>query len=930
MDYKSTLNLPRTGFPMKANLAQREPEVLAHWKAIDLYRALLARNASGPRFLLHDGPPYANGNIHLGHTLNKVLKDVIVKSRAMAGFHTPYVPGWDCHGLPIELQVEKELGRAKKEAMPKVEVRRRCRAYAEKYVAIQRAEFERLGVIGDWEHPYLTMDFAYEADEVRVLGECIDAGLLYRGRKPVHWCPSCRTALAEAEVEYADVVSPAVFVTYPLVEPLPAALADVGGEIAAAAWTTTPWTLPASLAVAVHPEHEYVVVEAGGRRLVVAAALVPALAQAMRLADAPRELARFRGAALEGARVRHPWLERVVPVVLADYVTLDSGTGLVHTAPGHGQEDYETGRRYGLEVYAPVDDRGRFTADVPEYAGTRVFDADARIVERLRGVGTLLAAEDFAHSYPHCWRCKNPIVFRATEQWFLALDGPKHAGAAGPSLRQRALAEIERVRWVPDWGRDRIAGMIAARPDWCLSRQRDWGVPVVALYCEACGEPHASRALCEHVAALFEQEGADAWFARPVADLAPPGLACARCGGTAFRRESDILDVWFDSGVSWRAVVQRRPDLGGRADMYLEGSDQHRGWFHSALLTAVAVADAAPYDVVLTHGFLLDGQGRKMSKSGGNAVVPAEVIKRHGAELLRLWVAAEDYRGDVRASEEIIGHLVEAYRRVRNTARFLLSNLYDFDPARDAVAAEALPPLDRWALHRTEALARRVREAYGAYEFHVVVHAINNFCAVDLSALYLDVRKDRLYCERPDAGERRATQTVLHAILDALVRLMAPVLSFTAEEAWRYMPSVPAASPLLAGFPAVPAAWRDDGLGARMERVLAARAAVTKAIEDARQAGLVKQSSEARVVLEADAELTALLADPSFELAALFLVGAVEPGLVGGPETPLCPGLRVRVERAPGAKCERCWLVRRLGSDPRHASLCARCAAVVV
>jgi len=928
MDYKATLNLPRTDFPMKANLAQREPEVLAHWKAIDLYRALLARNAAGPRFVLHDGPPYANGNIHLGHTLNKVLKDVIVKSRAMAGYFTPFVPGWDCHGLPIELQVEKELGRARKETLSKVAIRERCRAYAARFVDIQRAEFERLGVLGDWEHPYLTMDFGYEAEEARVLGECIAAGLLYRGRKPVHWCPSCRTALAEAEVEYADIVSPAVFVTYALVPPLPGLLAPLEGEIALAAWTTTPWTLPASLAVAVHPAHEYVVVAVGGRLLVVAAARVPALVAALGVAEAPREVARFPGAALEGCRARHPWLDRIVPVVLADYVTLESGTGLVHTAPGHGQEDYDTGRRYNLEVYAPVDEAGRFTPDVPEYAGLRVFDADPRIVARLREAGALLAAEEFSHSYPHCWRCKSPIVFRATEQWFLALDRPLD-GDGGPSLRDRALAEIERVRWVPEWGHDRIAGMIAARPDWCLSRQRDWGVPVVALFCEACGEPHASRTLCEHVAALFEQEGADAWFARPVEALVPPELACARCGSRAFRRETDILDVWFDSGVSWRAVVQRRPELGGHADMYLEGSDQHRGWFHSALLTAVALTGSAPYDTVVTHGFLLDGQGRKMAKSGGNAVVPADVIRRHGAELLRLWVAAEDYRGDMRASEEILGHLVEAYRRVRNTVRFLLSNLYDFDPTRDGMPVEQLPLLERWVLHRTAAVARRVREAYDSFEFHLVFHALNNFCAVDLSALYLDVRKDRLYCERAAGRERRGTQVALHAMLDVLVRLMAPVLSFTAEEAWRFMPGVPAPSPFLAGFPDLPSAWQDDALASRMDRLLAARAGVTKAVEDARQRGIVRQPSEAAVVVAAEPDLAALIADPAFEFGTLALVAAVQVGAVDGPPSPVCPGLRVRVERAPGEKCERCWLVRSLGSDPRHPRLCARCVSVV-
>ena len=921
MDYKDTLNLPRTDFPMRANLAQREPELVERWRAMRLYERLLEANAGRPRFVLHDGPPYANGHIHLGHTLNKVLKDVIVKHRAMSGRYAPYVPGWDCHGLPIELQVERTLGRAKKESLPKTEVRTRCREYAEEFVGVQREEFRRLGVLGDWEHPYLTMDPAYTAAEVRALGRCIAAGLLYRGKKPVHWCPSCATALAEAEVEYEDVTSPSAYVAYPFLAPLPAPLAGLA-DPAAAVWTTTPWTLPASLAVAVHPDHEYVAAELAGRVLVVAAGLVGAVGAALGAAASARVLARFRGNALEGARCRHPWLERTVPVVLADYVTLESGTGLVHTAPGHGQEDYETGQRYGLDVLAPVDPRGRFTAEAGEWAGTLVFDADAKIVERLRTEGALLAASPFRHSYPHCWRCKSPIVFRATEQWFLGMERG--------DIRRRALAEIDRVRWVPAWGRERIQGMIATRPDWCLSRQRDWGVPVVALYCEGCNGPLVSEALCEHVAAIFEREGADAWFARPVADLVPPGARCPSCGGTAFRREHDILDVWFDSGVSWSAVVDRRPELGGHADLYLEGSDQHRGWFHSALLTGVAVMGRAPYDIVLTHGFTLDGAGRKMSKSLDNVIAPEEVIKRHGAELLRLWVAAEDYREDVRISEEILGQLVEAYRRIRNTARFLLANLFDFDPVRDAVAVERLPELERWVLHRTHALATRCLAAYEDLEFHVLYHALNNFCSVDLSAFYLDVRKDRLYCERADSPERRATQTVLHAVLDVLVRVMAPVLSFTAEDVWRFMPGGGRAeSVFLAGMPALPDAWRDDALAERFERLLAVRAAVAKAIEEKRSVGEVKQASEARVVLAAS-DADGLLAERAAELPALFLTAEVELGETRDlAESPLVPGLRLRVERSRGGKCPRCWTVRTLGADARHPDLCARCATVL-
>jgi isoleucyl-tRNA synthetase len=920
MDYKNTLNLPRTEFPMRANLPQREPAIIEQWEQMGLYQKLQDANAGKPRFVLHDGPPYANGHIHIGHTLNKVLKDIIVKHRAMSGFQAPYVPGWDCHGLPIELQVEKELGRAKKDAMPKVEVRRHCREYAERFVGIQRDGFRRLGVLADWERPYLTMAAAYSAEEVRILGRHVAAGFLYRGKKPVLWCPSCSTALAEAEVEYETVESPSVYVAYELCEPLPAPLADLGA-VAAAVWTTTPWTLPASLAVAVHPEHDYVVLRAGGRAVVVGAALASALAEPLGL-EGPA-LARLKGHALEGARARHPWIDRVVPVVLADYVTLESGTGLVHTAPGHGQEDYQTGLKYGLEVLAPVDARGRFTDAVPEWAGEPVAKANPVIVEHLRTSGSLLAARRITHSYPHCWRCKNPVIFRATEQWFIGLDRNE--------LREKALAEIDRVRWVPQWGRERIHGMIATRPDWCVSRQRDWGVPVVAMFCEGCGEPLVSQALCDHVAGIFEQEGADAWFVRPVDELVPAGTRCATCGGSSFRRETDILDVWFDSGVSWSAVLAQRPELGGHADLYLEGSDQHRGWFHSSLLTSAAVAGRAPYDTVLTHGFTLDGTGRKMSKSEGNAIEPEEVWAKHGAELLRLWVAAEDYREDVRVSQEILAQQVETYRRIRNTARFLLSNLFDFDPVQDRVLHRDMPPLERWILHRTHALATRVQAAYEAYEFHVVYHALNNFCSVDLSALYLDVRKDRLYCERASMPERRAAQTAMLGVLDVLVRVMAPVLSFTAEEIWRHVPgSGRAASVFLAGMPVLPAEWQAPELADAYTKLLEIRAAITKALEEARRADTLKQATEACAVLRVAGDLERFVRAHAAELQELCMLAdlVVDPTAATAP-SPVVPGLGVRVEPARGAKCARCWIVRPVGSDPEHPALCARCAAVL-
>ncbi|HEY2388285.1 MAG TPA: isoleucine--tRNA ligase [Candidatus Binatia bacterium] len=914
-----------TSFPMRANLPAREPEILARWKRDDLYARMLEARAGRPRYVLHDGPPYANGNIHLGHALNKIVKDIIVKYKHMAGFLAPYVPGWDCHGLPIELQVEKSLGKEKKAALSKPEIRKLCREYAAKFVGIQREEFERLGVIGDWAKPYLTMDFAYEATEIRELAKVVKSGDLYRGKKPVHWCAACRTALAEAEVEYKDVSSPSVYVAFALREPYPKELAALAGTpVDAVIWTTTPWTLPANLAIAAHPDVEYVVVPAkDGRLVLVARALVPKLGAFVDADAAVR--ATVTGRALEGARARHPWIDRDVPLILGDHVTLDAGTGLVHTAPGHGQEDYDVGRRYGLEVYAPVDDVGRFLPEVAEFAGMKVFEANPKIVEHLRGVGRLMASEPLMHSYPHCWRCKHPVIFRATEQWFISM--------AANDLRGRTLAAIEKVRWIPAWGKDRIAGMVGNRPDWCISRQRAWGVPIIALHCEQCAAANTSAALLEHVADIFARESADAWFARPVAELVPPGFACEQCSGTKFRKEEDILDVWFDSGVSFAAVVEQRPELGGRADLYFEGRDQHRGWFQSSLLTAVATRDRAPYDTVLTHGFFLDEDARKMSKSSGNVVAPQKIVAQHGADILRLWVSAEDYREDMRISREILDRAVEAYRRIRNTARFLLGNLADFDPARDTVARADMLELDRFTLDRVQAFVARCARAYDAFEFHTVYHALNNFCSVDLSALYLDIVKDRLYCEGARSLERRSAQTALLAILDAMVRIMAPVLSFTAEEIWGCMPAAPgrAASVLLADFPQPDPALVDGELAADWERLLEVRAAVTKTIEGLRQRGEVGHSLEVRVLLAADEPLATLLASWRERLAEIFIVSQVElrgPGEVSG-ESPVA-GLRVAAERAEGDKCARCWNWKTdVGSDARVPTVCGRCARVL-
>ncbi len=700
MEYKETLNLPQTEFPMRANLAQREPATLARWEGMGLHRRMAENRKGRPTFVLHDGPPYANGHIHIGHALNKILKDMIVKYRTMAGALSVYVPGWDCHGLPIEHQVDKTLG-AKKGAIPTGDKRRLCREYAAKFIDIQREEFKRLGVLGDWENPYRTMTFDYEAGILREFGRFVESGAVYQGTKPVYWCLSCRTALAEAEVEYADHTSPSIHVKFPFAEPpekIHPALA--GKKVFFVIWTTTPWTIPANLGIALHPDYDYVALEAGGEVYVVAEGLAERFAAETGLSS-PTTLATFRAGHLERMRCRHPFADRDSLLVLADYVTLEAGTGCVHTAPGHGREDYETGLKYGLPILAPLNDEGRFTADVPFFAGERVFDANPKVNEKLAEVGALMTRREITHSYPHCWRCKSPVIFRATKQWFISMDRT--------GLREKALAGIRTVRWIPGWGQERIEGMIANRPDWCISRQRAWGVPIALFRCEGCGHHLLDRKLIDHVAGFFEKEGADAWFDRDVSELLPPGTACPECGGTAFGKETDILDVWFDSGVSYACVCEGKENLGVPVDLYLEGSDQHRGWFHSSLLAAVGTRGVPPYRGVLTHGFVVDGKGEAMHKSKGNVIAPEEIIKKHGAELLRLWVAAADYRDDIRLSKDILDRLTEAYRKIRNTIRYLLASLSDFDPARDAVPVDRMEEIDRYALVLFDRLASKVR-----------------------------------------------------------------------------------------------------------------------------------------------------------------------------------------------------------------------------
>ncbi len=934
MDYKSTLNLPKTDFPMKANLPQREPAMLAWWEEQKLYDQIQALGKGRPRYVLHDGPPYANGRIHIGHALNKVLKDIIVKSKTMAGFHSPYVPGWDCHGLPIEHQVMKELGDKKKD-LDVSAIRRLCRDYAERYVNIQRDEFKRLGVLGEWEHPYLTMTPTYEATIIREFAKFVERGGVYKGLKPVLWCTQDQTALAEAEVEYDDHTSPSIYVKFPVVTS-PSVLAktfpgmsfpDGTKLVSVVIWTTTPWTLPANQAVCIHQDFDYAFVQVGDELLIVAEKLVDNVAKACGFSDYRVVGLKKGGEGFEGLETQRPLSTGLSPILLGDFVTLDQGTGCVHIAPGHGMEDYllvlehnakaSPGER--LEILAPVDNRGRFTAIVKEFAGQQVLKANPKIVEYLQGNGRLLGHGSLNHSYPHCWRCKNPVIFRATEQWFVSMETN--------DLRRETLAEIERVRWIPSYGRDRIFGMIENRPDWCLSRQRVWGVPIPGFTCSTCQHVLADPAIVEHIAALMESNGADVWFEQSAGDLLPGETTCPKCGGTGFEKERDILDVWFESGVSYAAVLKSRKWW--PADLYLEGSDQHRGWFHSALLAGVTTDHRAPYQAVLTHGFVVDGQVKKMSKSAGNVVAPQDVIKQSGAEIIRLWVAAQDYREDLRISQEILTHLIEAYRKIRNTSRFLLSNLYDFDPSAHAVSYDQLPELDRWALMRLGELIAKVRRAYQDFEFHTIFHALNNFCSVDLSAVYLDILKDRLYTFRADSKLRRGSQTVLYEIIVVLAKLMAPILSFTADEIWQMLPEAArkdATSVHLASLPEEQSRWKDHALESRWEKLLTYRTHIQGELEARRRDKIIGSSLEAHVRIEAGPEAHQFLATYTGDLSTIFIVSRVTlvPAGIGPAD------IRVTVEKSAAPKCERCWNYREaVGKDRDHPTLCERCVEAV-
>lgn len=931
MDYRETLNLPQTKFKMKANLTQREPMALKRWEKENLYAQLQQAAADRPLFVLHDGPPYANGNIHLGTAFNKVLKDIILRSKRMAGFNAPYIPGWDCHGLPIEHNVDVELG-AKKQTISILGKRAACRSYAEKWIKTQREQFKRLGVLGDWGNPYLTMNFGYEAVIAREFNTFLLSGAVVRSKKPVYWCADCGTALAEAEVDYADHTSPSVYVKFPVKDDLGAVAPELAGkQVSVLIWTTTPWTLPANLAIAFHPDFEYAAVAVQGEIWILAKELVDSCMKLFGLEDYSI-LAVFSAAGLEGKHCRHPFMERDSLMVLADYVTADSGTGCVHTAPGHGADDYLTGLRYGLEVLSPVDDQGRYTAAAGRYEGAQVPQVNRQIVADMAAEGSLVKEMAINHSYPHCWRCKKPVMYRATAQWFISMDKLQ--------LREKALQAIKEVSWTPAWGQQRIYGMVESRPDWCLSRQRSWGVPITVLTCVACGEILKNEAVCARIDDLFCKEGADAWFKHEAADFIPEGVTCG-CGGHEFKKESDILDVWFDSGTSHAAVLEQRAELRSPADLYLEGSDQHRGWFQSSLLTSVGARGRAPYKGVLTHGYVVDGQGKKMSKSVGNVVAPQEVIDQYGAEVLRLWVASENYQDDVKVSDEILRHVSDAYRKMRNTLRFLLSNLYDFDPAKDSVAPSALQEMDRWALTKFAELSERVTSAYERYEFHAVYHGLHNFCGATISSLYMDVLKDRLYCSAPAGPERRAAQTVIYRILDGLLRLMSPILCFTTAEAWEHLHDLPQDAPLdrsifFADFAPVADIVEDETFQGRWDKLLSLRSAITRVLEGARRDKVIGLSLDAEVVVKVNGEWDDFLSGSLEQLRELCIVSGLrlardgEDGKLAFVEAEALPGVEIAVGPAPGVKCERCWTIATsVGDDQEHPALCARCAAVV-
>jgi isoleucyl-tRNA synthetase len=935
MDLKSTLNLPKTAFSMKANLPQNEPKMLAHWEQMAIYERIRDARKGSPRYLLHDGPPYTSGPIHLGTAMNKCLKDFIVKSKNMSGMDAPYVPGWDCHGLPIEIKVDKELG-GKKLQMRPTDVRAECRKYAQRFLDLQRQQFKRIGVFGRFDKPYATMNPEYESVVLETFFSFYEKGFVYKGLRAVYWCMHDETALAEAEVEYENHTSSTVWVKYGLLDD-PAAIdaALAGKKVSTIIWTTTPWTLPASMAVAFHPDEEYVALESGGEVYIVASKLAKDAAEKCGLTDT-RELAHFPGRKMERLNFQHPFLERKVLGVLADYVTMDTGTGVVHTAPSHGAEDFITGVKYGLDATSNVDEKGILRNGLPEYTGRRVWDANAPIIELVRSRGALLHTEKTEHSYPHCWRCHNPVIFRATEQWFISMDTPMPGGKSkDDTLRTRTLEEIKHVKWDPAWGEERMSNMIATRPDWCISRQRVWGVPIAVFLCESCGKPLNDPAVNRKVVELFARAGADAWFTPEAETILPADTKCPYCGGTKFEKETDIFDVWLESGASYLSLVAAEPEYPWPSDLYLEGGDQYRGWFQSSLLCGMGTRGTPPYRGVVTPGWTLDEKGQAMSKSRGNDVDPVDIANRLGGEIVRLWTASVDFREDVVGSEALMQRVGENYKKIRNTFRYILSNLYDFDPVKDAVPFDKMEALDQYMLRETCAFAADVRKSYDEFAFHRIYHRVNHFCIVDLSAFYFDVLKDRLYISAPKSQARRSALTATWRIGEALVRLLAPITSFTSEEIWQFLPKVEdrEESVHLATFPATAeilgagVTERDEAQGKDWTTLRSVRDEVLKALEEARNQKLIGTGLEAQVRVTAPDPVYSLLKRYEDQLRYLFIVSAVSLVQASGNGS---GGVHVEVKKADGLKCERCWnYSTHVGEDPNYPTVCERCAAVL-
>lgn len=915
MDYRDTLNLPKTEFPMRAHLPKREPEILEYWASLNINNLARQNRQGAPLYILHDGPPYANGDIHMGTALNKVIKDIINKYKTMRGFDCPYVPGWDTHGLPIEHQIIKTKGVKRKE-ITDLEFRRMCREYALSYVDIQRKQFIRLGVRGDWDNPYLTLNPIFEGRQIEVFGKMAERGYIYKGMRPVYWCASCETALAEAEIEYGNKLSESIYVKFPLSDDL----GLLGGTENRffLIWTTTAWTIPANLAIAVHPELDYVLVDAGSDQYLLAEGLLGDVARTM--GSVPWAIMkRFKGSELVGMRCQHPLYDRESIILLGDHVTLEQGTGCVHIAPGHGHEDFAIGQAHELPVLSPIDNSGVFTPEAGQFAGLRYDVGGKAVIEALTKAEVLLKAVPLEHQYPNCWRCKEPVLFRATEQWFASVEG----------FRKAALEAIKKVHWTPSWGEERIYNMIAERQDWCISRQRVWGVPIPIFYCTGCHLPVINPETIEAVRTLFTKEGSDAWYAREAKEILPPGYSCPQCGNDEFRKEKDTMDVWFDSGSSHAAVLDIRPELRWPADLYLEGSDQYRGWFHSSLLTAVATRGEPPYRGVLSHGWVVDGEGKKMSKSLGNVIAPEEIIEEYGADILRLWVSSADFTNDIHLSADILKQLIEVYRKIRNTARFLLGNCFDIDPIAQAIPYSAMEELDRWALYRLNGLVDRATKAYEKYEYHLFFHALHNFCVVDMSNLYLDIIKDRLYCSAPDDPARRSAQTALSIILEHLILLMAPILTFTAEELWQQRPGRQNPSVQLADWPGQNPIWADQELGRRWDVLFGVREEVTKALEQARKDKVIGGSLEASVTIRAESPYFEQLKNYEEQLPVLFIVSAVQlvghtktavPEQITGQRLPLS----VTVVKSEGSKCPRCWIFTAAAEE-----LCPRCSNVV-